>query len=64
VQAGDVVRCPMTEQLGVVVRVGERAFGCPGSIRVMWTTQGISMFGPGSKEWRNPNSLEALSEKS
>ncbi|MBI80140.1 MAG: hypothetical protein CMQ51_06925 [Gammaproteobacteria bacterium] len=63
-QAGDIVRNPLTEQLGVVIRIGEPAYGCPGSIRVMWTTQGDSLFGPGSQEWCSERHLELLNEKS
>lgn len=62
-KVGDLVRSPMTEQYGVIVRLGEPAFGCPGSMRVVWTTQGLSMFGPGSEEWCSQKSLELISEK-
>ncbi len=59
-KAGDIVRHPLTERLGVVTRIGEPAFGMPGSIRVMWTTQGLSLFGAGSKEWCSERQLELL----
>ena len=59
-KAGDVVRHPLTERLGVVTRIGEPAFGCPGSIRVMWTTQGLSLFPVGSKEWCSERQLEVV----
>ena len=49
-KAGDIVRNPLTEQIGVIIRISEPAYGCPGSIRVMWTTQGLSLFGPGAQE--------------
>ena len=59
-QVGDVVRGILNEQLGVVIRIGEPAFGCPGSIRVMWTTQGLSLFPPGSQEWCTHSALEVV----
>ena len=59
-QAGDLVRHPLTEQIGIIIRIGEPAYGCPGSIRVMWTTQGLSLFGAGSQEWCSERNLEPL----
>ena len=59
-KAGDIVRNPLTEQIGVIIRISEPAYGCPGSIRVMWTTQGLSLFGPGAQEWCSERNLELL----
>tara|TARA_B100001250_G_scaffold381027_1_gene372987 strand:+ start:6457 stop:6651 length:195 start_codon:yes stop_codon:yes gene_type:complete len=59
---GDLVRHWLTEQLGIVIRVSKGGYGCPGAIRVLWTTQGLSMFGPGSEEWCTAGNLEVLSE--
>ena len=59
-KVGDIVRNPLTEQIGVIIRIGEPAFGCPGSLRVMWTTQGLSLFGPGAQEWCSQRNLELL----
>ena len=59
-KAGDLVRSFMTEQIGIIIRIGEPAYGCPGSIRVMWTTQGLSMFPVGSKEWCSERNLEVV----
>lgn len=59
-KAGNLVRSPITEQFGVVIRVGEPAYGCPGSILVMWTTRGDSIFGPGSQEWTLASFLEVI----
>ena len=59
-KAGDIVRSFMTEQIGIIIRISEPAYGCPGSIRVMWTTQGLSLFGPGTHEWCSERNLELL----
>ncbi len=45
-QVGDLVWHWLTEQIGIVLEVR----GDIGA-HVMWTTQGRSLFGPGSKEW-------------
>ena len=54
-QVGDLVRGWMTEQLGIVLEIGSL-----GAVRVVWTTQGESLFGPGSKEWCDERSLDLL----
>ena len=58
-KAGDLVKHFLTEQLGVVIRMGEAGWGRPAA-RVMWTTQGLSLFGAGTEEWCDPRSLEVL----
>ena len=54
-QVGDIVKHFLTEQIGVVLEVR----GDIGA-HVMWTTQGVSLFGPGSKEWCCEKSLTLL----
>ena len=54
-QVGDIVRHFLTEQIGVVLDIKPL-----GSIHVVWTTQGDSLFGPGSKEWCDEGSLDLL----
>ena len=59
-QVGDLVKHFLTEQIGVIIRIREAAYGMPGSLRVMWTTQGLSLFGAGSQEWCSERNLELL----
>ncbi len=59
-KVGDIVRSFLTEQIGVIIRIGESAYGCPSALRVMWTTQGLSLFGPGSQEWCSERNLDLL----
>ena len=54
-QVGDIVKSFLTEQIGVVLDIKPL-----GSIHVVWTTQGDSLFGPGSKEWCDEGSLDLL----
>jgi len=54
-QVGDIVRGWMTEQLGIVLEIGGL-----GAVRVIWTTQGESLFSPGTKEWCDERSLDLL----
>ena len=54
-QVGDIVRFFLTDQIGIVLKIGSL-----GAVRVVWTTQGDSLFGPGSKEWCDERSLELL----
>ena len=58
-QVGDIVRHFLTEQLGIVMRI-VNADSSLGTIQVLWTTQGESLFGPGTKEWCCKNSLALL----
>jgi hypothetical protein len=58
-KVGDLVRHFLTEQIGVIVSISQHN-GLP--LRVLWTTQGHSLFGPGNKEWCGENQLEALNE--
>ncbi len=57
----DLVKHFLTEQVGIVT--DKKVSRCDGvSYRVLWTTQGQSLFGPGSKEWCGESGLEALNE--
>ena len=60
-QVGDIVKHFLTEQIGVVLTVviakPRRSIG---SVHVMWTTQGLSLFGPGHKEWCCEKSIGLL----
>jgi len=54
-QVGDIVKFFLTDQLGIVLEIGSL-----GAVRVVWTTQGESLFGPGSTEWCDERSLDLL----
>ena len=54
-QVGDIVKHFLTEQIGVVLEIR----GDIGA-HVLWTTQGLSLFGPGNKEWCFEKSLTVL----
>ena len=60
-QVGDLVKHFLTEQVGIVLTVvvakPRRSIG---SVHVIWTTQGDSLFGPGNKEWCGESQLEHL----
>ena len=56
-QVGDLVKHFLTEQIGVIVFVSKHN-GLP--IRVLWATQGESLFGPGNKEWCGESQLDLL----
>ena len=54
-QVGDIVKFFLTDQLGIVLEIGAL-----GAVRVIWTTQGDSLFGAGSTEWCDERSLDLL----
>ena len=54
-QVGDIVKFFLTDQFGIVLEIGAL-----GAVRVIWTTQGESLFGPGSTEWCDERSLDLL----
>ena len=54
-EVGDIVKFFLTDQFGIVLEIGSL-----GAVRVVWTTQGDSLFGPGTKEWCGEESLEHL----
>ena len=54
-QVGDIVKFFLTDQLGIVLEIGGL-----GAVRVIWTTQGDSLFGAGSTEWCDERSLDLL----
>ena len=45
-QVGDIVKHFLTEQIGVILEVRGDI-----GIHILWTTVGLSLFGPGRKEW-------------
>ena len=45
-QVGDLIFHWLTEQIGIVLEVRGDI-----GVHVLWTTQGLSLFGPGHKEW-------------
>jgi len=55
VKVGDIVKHFLTEQIGVILEIR----GDIGA-HVLWTTQGLSLFGPGTKEWCFEKSLTVL----
>ena len=57
---GDLVWGWLTEQIGIVVGVGEAVGSCRRPVKVMWTTQGHSLFPPGGTEWTDPRGIEPL----
>jgi ABC-type lipopolysaccharide export system ATPase subunit len=59
VQVGDIVKHFLTEQIGIVMTI-HNSDSSLGSIQVLWTTQGESIFRPGGKEWCSKNSLTVL----
>ena len=54
-QVGDIVKFFLTDQLGIVMEIGSL-----GAVRVVWTTQGDSLFGSGTTEWCDERSLDLL----
>ena len=54
-EVGDIVKFFLTDQFGIVLEIGSL-----GAVRVVWTTQGESLFGPGSTEWCDERSLDLL----
>tara|TARA_B100000131_G_scaffold212056_1_gene203944 strand:+ start:385 stop:585 length:201 start_codon:yes stop_codon:yes gene_type:complete len=58
-KVGDLVQHFLTEQLGTVLEV--RDAGLTSCIcHVLWTTQGESLFGPGTKEWCGVSSIDLV----
>ena len=55
-QVGDIVKHFLTEQIGIILSIRD---DCD-MVRILWTTQGLSLFGPGNKEWCGEKSLELL----
>ena len=54
-KVGDIVRHFLTEQIGIVLEIRGDI-----GVHVLWTTQGESLFGPGTKEWCEEKSLDLL----
>ena len=58
-KVGDLVKHFLTDQIGIVT--DKKVSRCDGvSYRVLWTTRGHSLFGPGSKEWCGESGLDLL----
>ena len=55
-QVGDIVKHFLTEQIGIILSIRD---DCD-MVRILWTTQGRSLFGPGNKEWCGEKSLTVL----
>ena len=54
-QVGDLIFHWLTEQIGIVLEVRGDI-----GVHVLWTTQGLSLFEPGSQEWCSERNLELL----
>ena len=50
-QVGDLVQHFLTDQIGIVLAIKPETPRTFASAHVVWTTQGQSLFGPGTKEW-------------
>ena len=61
-QVGDLVQHFLTDQIGIVLAIKPETPRTFASAHVVWTTQGQSLFGPGTKEWCDKRSLEVLNE--
>ena len=61
-QVGDLVQHFLTDQIGIVLAIKPETPRTFASVHVLWTTQGQSLFGPGTKEGCDERSLEALNE--
>ena len=59
-KVGDLVKHFLTEQIGIVIETRRNVSRGYGNHRIMWTTQGDSLFGPGNKEWCDEKSLDLL----
>ena len=68
-QVGDLVKHNLTDQIGIIIAESGKVYdgtsaeamnGKVHSYRVMWTTQGLSMFGAGSSEWVSVEHVEVL----
>ena len=55
-KVGDLVKHFLTEQFGVILSIRD---DCD-MVRILWTTQGESLIGPGNKEWCGEKSLTLL----
>ena len=62
-KVGDLVKSWLTEQTGIVVatRLCDEGERIEGSVQVLWTTQGLSMWN-NYKEWKNIKTIEVISE--
>jgi hypothetical protein len=62
VQVGDLVQHFLTEQLGIIIETKDEGDDTNPFItvqyHVLWTTQGQSLFGAGTKEWCGWSSID------
>ena len=58
-KAGDLVKDFLTERIGIIMTVGKDV-GSPGSLCVLGSTKGLSLFEPGYKEWCAVSSVDLL----
>ena len=61
-QVGDLVQHFLTDQIGIVLSIKPETPRTFASIHVVWTTQGKSLFSPGTTEWCDERSLDVLNE--
>ena len=54
-KVNDLVFHWLTEQIGIVLEVRGDI-----GVHVLWTTQGLSLFGPGHKEWCFEKNVDLL----
>ena len=57
-KVGDLVQHWLTEQIGIVLRIGSSQ-SSP-TVQVIWTTQGLSLFDAGGTEWVTEAAVEVL----
>ena len=54
-KVGDLVRQCLTDQIGIVLHKKGTSY------QVLWTTQGLSLFAAGFKEWTSREFVEVIS---
>ena len=59
-KVGDLVKHFLTEQVGIVLETRKGTRVSLDAVHVLWTTQGLSLFGPGNKEWCFEHGLAVL----
>lgn len=65
-QVGDLVQHFLTEQLGIIIETKDEGDDMNPFItvqyHVLWTTQGESLFGAGTKEWCGWSSIDLVGD--
>ena len=63
-KVGDLVQHFLTEQLGIIIDIKDEGGGTgvliTAQYHVLLTTQGESLFGPGTKEWCGWSSIDLV----